>query len=65
MQELPHQQVRYDLAPPLLLVGRVRTLDVELPLADRAHGEARAYVVGAQLLAQRGTGDSESYGPQV
>lgn len=64
MQELPHKQMRGDLAPPLLLVGRVLTLDVELPLPDRAHGEARARVVCAQLLAQRGIGNSESYGPQ-
>ena len=31
-----------DLAPCLLLVGRVGPLDVQLPIADRAHGNAGA-----------------------
>jgi len=65
MEERPDEQVRRHFTPLLILAGRVGPLDLELTIADRAHGEARAYVVGAQLLAQRGTGDSESYGPQV
>jgi hypothetical protein len=64
MEQLPHEQVRPDLTPTLLLVGRVGAFDLELLLADRARDEARPHVVAAQLLAKRGIGDSESYWPQ-
>lgn len=64
MEELPHQEVRGDLATGLLVVRGVGALDRELATAQRAHGEARARGVRAELLAQRGIRDSESYGPQ-
>ena len=64
MEQLPHEEMRGDLPPALLVVRRISALDVELTIADRAHGEARARVVGAELLAQRGIGDSKSHGPQ-
>ena len=54
MQNLPDEEMRLDFPSGLLLVGGVGPLDVELPVADRAHGKAGARVVGAQLLAQRG-----------
>jgi hypothetical protein len=64
VQQLPHEQVSGRFAPALLLGGRVWSFDLQLAIADRAHDEARARVVGAQLLEQRGVGDSESHGPQ-
>jgi hypothetical protein len=54
VQDLPDKEMRLDLPSGLLLVGGVGPLDVQLPVADRAHGKAGARVVGAQLLAQRG-----------
>jgi hypothetical protein len=47
VQELPDEEMRADLAAPLLVVGRVRALDEEVALAGRAHGEARPHVVAA------------------
>jgi hypothetical protein len=64
VEELPHEQVRADLAPGLLLVRCVRPVDLDLVLVDRAHAEARPRVVAAELLAERGVGDSDSKGPQ-
>jgi hypothetical protein len=39
VEQLPHEQVRPDLAPTLLLVGRVGAFDIELLHADRAHAK--------------------------
>lgn len=64
MEERPDEQVRFDLTSALLVARRVGPLDIQLTSPDRPHGEARARVVAAQLLAQRGIWDSESYGPQ-
>jgi len=51
MQELPHQEVRLDLAASLVVVRRIGPLDGELAVAQRAHGEARPRIVVAELLA--------------
>jgi hypothetical protein len=64
VEDGPDEQVRPDLAPALLVVGRVREIDDELPGADRARGEARAREVLEELAEELGIPDLDSDGPQ-
>jgi hypothetical protein len=64
VEDGPDEQVRPDLAPALLVVGRVREIDDELPGADRVRGEARAREVLEELAEELGIPDLDSDGPQ-
>jgi len=64
VEDGPDEQVRTDLAPALLVVGRVREVDNELPGADRTRGEARARKMLEELAEELGIPDLDSDGPQ-
>ena len=64
MEDAPDQQVGSDLAPPLVVVGRVGQVDDDLRGSDRAHGEARAREVLEELAEELGFPDLDSDGPQ-
>src|SRR5687768_9146824 len=64
VENRPDEQVRRDLAPSLLVVGRVGQVDDELRGADRARGEARAREVLAELAEELGVPDLDRDGPQ-
>jgi hypothetical protein len=64
VEDRPDEQVRSDLAPPLLVVGRVGQVDDELRGPDRARGEARAREVLAELAEELGVPDLDRDGPQ-
>jgi hypothetical protein len=64
VENRPDEQMRPDLAPSLLVVGRVGQVDDELRGADRARGEARAREVLAELAEELGVPDLDRDGPQ-
>jgi hypothetical protein len=64
MEHGPDEQVSGDLAPSLLVVGRVGQVDDDLGRSDGARGEARAREVLDELAEELGLLDLDGDGPQ-
>lgn len=64
MEHGPDEQVSGDLAPSLLVVGRVGQVDEDLGGSDRTRGKARAREVLDELAEELGLLDLDGDGPQ-